>query len=512
MRTPTPTVRLHRRRAIAPGLLAAPGRPRRMGPPGGAARARNVVLGALVVAALPPLRAQEVPPFQRDFPVEEFVQRRGRVMDAIGAGAIAVVQGAAGVDGFKVFRQSNEFYYLTGLETPHAYLVLDGRSRQSTLYLSHRNDALERGTGRMWSVEDGAEVLRLTGVDAVAPIDVLSRQTFGAMLRPPRPLLYVPFSPAEGEAQSRDELLGHQAGVAADPWDGRPSREAHFLRLLEERYPALERRDLSPILDTLRATKSEREIALIRQASVLAGLGLLEAMKSTRPGVHEYEVAAAARFTFLANGARFEGYNPIAGGGTNAWMGHYSRNLDRLKAGDMILMDYAPDLRYYTSDVTRMWPVSGTFTAEQRRLAQFILDYRTAFFRYIKAGVTPEDVLVRARRDMEPVLARTAFASPAHRKAAEAMLSFRGHLQHHVGMTVHDPGTIWGQPFREGQVFTVDPMMWIPEETLYVRMEDTILVTRDGIENFTAALASTPDEIEAVMKTEGILSRVARLP
>ena len=103
------------------------------------------------------------------------------------------------------------------------------------------------------------------------------------------------------------------------------------------------------------------------------------------------------------------------------------------------------------------------------------------------------------------------FANDAYRKAAEAMLTFRGHLQHHVGMTVHDPGTIWGQPFREGQVFTVDPMMWIPEEKLYVRMEDTILVTKDGIENFTASLASTPDEIEAAMKGDGVLTRVPRL-
>jgi Xaa-Pro aminopeptidase len=472
---------------------------------------RLAFLAALAFASLAPLGAQEWPPFQSDFPADEFKQRRGKVMDAIGAGAMAILQGAPGVDGFKVFRQSNEFYYLTGLETPHAYLVLDGRTRRSTLYLTPRNAALERSTGKMWAAEDAAEVMRLTGVDAVAPVELLSRQTFTAMLRPPRPYLYVPFSPAEGEAQSRDELLAHQAGVAGDPWDGRPSREAHFLRLLEDRFPALEKRDLTPILDTLRATKSEREIALIRKASVLAGLGILEAMKSTRPGVYEYQVAAVARFTFLANGARFEGYNPIAGGGTNAWMGHYSRNLDPLQAGDLILMDYAPDLRYYTSDVTRVWPVSGRHTAAQRALVSFILEYRTAFFRHIKAGVTPEEVLVLARRDMEPVLARTEFAHPRHRKAAEDMLSFRGHLQHHVGLTVHDPGTIWGQPFREGQVFTVDPMMWIPDERLYVRMEDTIVVTRTGIENFTASLASTPDEIEAVMKQEGMLSRVPSL-
>lgn len=468
----------------------------------------SAVVLLLAAAAWP--QAQDRPPYQTDFPADELAGRRARVYDAIGNQAVALLQGAPGVDGFKVFRQSNEFYYLTGLETPHAYVLLDGRTRRTTLFLSHRNEAVERGTGPVWSSEDADEVKRLTGVDDVWPVERLSRLTFPAMLRGPRPALFVPFSPAEGEAQSRDELLGHQAGVAGDPWDGRPTREAHFRRLLADRFPSLEQRDLTPILDGLRMVKSPREIALIRRASVLAGLGILEAMKSTRPGVHEYETAAAARFVFLANGARFEGYNPIAGGGTNAWMGHYSRNLDPLLAGDMILMDYAPDLRYYTSDVTRMWPVSGRYTDAQRTLAKFILDYRAAFFRYIKAGVTPEDVLARARRDMEPVLAAARFANERHRKAAEAMLSFRGHLQHPVGMTVHDPGTIWTQPFQEGMVFTVDPMMWITEERLYVRMEDTILVTADGIENFTDFLASTPDEIEAVMQQEGLLARVPR--
>ncbi|MDH4067132.1 MAG: aminopeptidase P N-terminal domain-containing protein, partial [Acidobacteriota bacterium] len=173
---------------------------------------RFMLLVALALAIAPVALpgAQDLPPFQNDFPVDEFVQRRGRVLDAIGPEAMAIVQGAPGVDGFKVFRQSNEFYYLTGLETPHAYLVLDGRTRRTTLYLSPRNDVVERSTGRMWSAEDAADVVRLTGVDAVAPVALLSRQTFGAMLRPPRPALYVPFGPAEGEAQSRDEILGHQ--------------------------------------------------------------------------------------------------------------------------------------------------------------------------------------------------------------------------------------------------------------------------------------------------------------
>ena len=132
---------------------------------------RFAVLLSLLLTASSLMLGQSHPPFQDDFPAEEFVQRRARVFDAIGQDALAIVQGAAGVDGFKVFRQSNEFYYLTGLESPHAYLVLDGRSRKATLYLAHRNEALERSSGARWSAEDAADVQRLTGVEAVAPVE-----------------------------------------------------------------------------------------------------------------------------------------------------------------------------------------------------------------------------------------------------------------------------------------------------------------------------------------------------
>ncbi len=472
---------------------------------------RLPILGYFFFTAVSLSLSQDLPPFQSDFPAEEFAQRRAKVLDAIGKNAVAIIPGAPGVDGFKVFRQSNEFYYLSGIETPHAYIVLDGRSRRSTLYLPARNASLERSIGRVWSAEDEEQVKKLTGVEAVASVELMYRNLYGTMLRPPGPALYAPFSPAEGTVQSRDELLSHRAGIVADPWDGRESRESQFLGLLRQRFPSLELKDLSPILDTLRMIKSEREIALVRKASVLAGLGLMEAMKSTRPGVYEYQIAAAARFTFLVNGAREEGYNPITAGGTNAWMGHYSRNGDVLKNGDMVLMDYAPDLRYYTSDVTRMWPVNGTHTADQRALGMFILEYRNTFFRHIRPGVTPEQVLAAARKEMEPVLKQMKLSKEIYRKAAEGMFTFRGHLQHMVGMTVHDVGTIWTQPFRTGMIFTVDPMMWIPEEKLYVRMEDTILITDDGIENFTDFLASTPDEIEKAMKEEGVVQRALML-
>ena len=117
---------------------------------------------------------------------------------------------------------------------------------------------------------------------------------------------------------------------------------------------------------------------MIRRASQIAGLGLIEAMRSTEPGVIEYQLDAAARYVFLVNDARLEGYRSITAAGTeNIYNMHYFRNTATLKDGDLVLMDYAPDYRYYVSDIGRMWPVNGKYSAWQRELLQFVLDTAT---------------------------------------------------------------------------------------------------------------------------------------
>ncbi len=449
--------------------------------------------------------AQEKAYIQNDFPKEEFIERRARVYEFIGSKAIAIIQGAPDVDGFEVFRQTNEFYYFTGLDVPQALLLMDGRSKRSTLYLPHRDEGRERSEGKTLSAEDAELVKSVTGVEAVRPVEFLARDVRGGLIRLPAPALYTPFSPAELGTDSRDTQLGYRASVASDPWDGQESRESHFIGLFSKQFPQFEIRDLSPQIDEMRSVKSEREIALIRRASQIAGHALVEAMRSTKPGVTEYQLDAAARYVYQINGARREGYNSITAGGTNAWMGHYFRNLDTLRSGDMVLMDYAPDYHYYTSDITRMWPVNGTYTKSQRQMAEYILAYRDALIKRIKPGVMPDAVLDGAAEEMRAYLAKVTFEKEIYRKAAEAGLSFRGHLSHPVGLAVHDVGPYRPGPLKPRHVFSVDPMIWVPEERLYIRMEDVVVVTKNGVELFTDFLPSTPDEIETMMKEPGLL-------
>jgi Xaa-Pro aminopeptidase len=449
--------------------------------------------------------AQPEAKYQKDFPPEELAARRAQVLDAIGADAFAIVQGAAAAPGFVVFRQSNELYYLTGVEVPQSYLLLDGRRRRSLLFLPHRNERRERGEGKTLSAEDGELVLKLTGVDEVHGTDQLARQLYSFALKAPAPTLFLLASPGEGRAQSRDENLIGQADIVSDPWDGRPSREGHFQHLLRTRYPQFPIEDLTPVLDRMRIVKSPREVALIREASRLAGLGIMEAMRSTEPGVIEYQLDAAARYVFLVNGSQGEGYRSITAGGTNAYYGHYYRNDAALAAGDLVLMDYAPDYRYYTSDVARMWPVSGAFDPAERALYGFIVEYGKTLLSLIRPGATADEILDEASKRMEVVFARTEFANDNHRKAAREALSFRGHLSHPVGLAVHDVGDYRSRPLVPGIVFSVDPMLWVHEERLYVRMEDTVVVTEEGVENFTDFMPSEIEEIEALLKEEGIV-------
>lgn len=463
----------------------------------------KLVSFVLLVVAMGNVNAQHR--YQTDFSKEELSQRRNKIIDYIGDNAVAVIQSAGGIPGFSVFRQSNTFYYLTGLETAHAYILINGRNHLTTIYLPHRDEGMEKSQGKVLSAEDADLVKQLTGVDQVKGYEFLSNDLVSSgLIKTPYPKLFTEFSPAETGNDSRDEILFAQARTAADPWDGAPSREARFISKLQERFPQFEIADLSPLLDAMRLIKSTKEIELIREATRIAGLGIMEAMRSTKPGVYEYQLDAAAKYIFQLQGARGDGYASIIGGGTNAYYGHYFHKTDVLKDGDLVLMDYAPDYRYYTSDVTRIWPVNGKFNAEQKELYNFIVAYRDALFRYIKPGVTANDVLDAAAADMKEYLKGKKFVKPAHLKAVQEGISFRGHFQHPVGMAVHDVGKVHGVKLEPGMVFTIDPMIWIHEERLYVRIEDMALVTATGVENLSAFVPSRLEDVEAMIKEKGL--------
>jgi len=440
--------------------------------------------------------------FQTDFPPDEFARRRSKIFDAIGKDARALVPGAPPVRGFGIFRQSNEFYYCCGLETPQAYLLLDGAKRRAAVYLPHR-EAGSEGEGGELAAEDADLIEARTGLDGAHAIEMLSGHLGGVSV------LYTPHSPPEGFQACRGEVLRCDRKILADPWDSRLPRYQHLIDLLKTRHPAVEIRDLSPVLDALRAVKSPAEIEIMRRTGHLAALAVIEAMRSTRGGLVEYQLGAVADYVFGQHGARGQGYRAIIASGPNAWFGHYFRNNRVMQDGELVLMDVAPDLGNYTSDIGRMWPIGGTYTPTQRELYGFIVEYHKVLLERIRPGVLAEAIMEESAAEMGKVVEATEFSKPVYEQAARKALQFKGHLSHPVGMAVHDVGRYRDKPLAPGAVFSVDPQMWVPEEKLYIRVEDTIVVTSDGIENLTAAAPLGLDDVEALMREQSPLPRPA---
>lgn len=437
--------------------------------------------------------------YQTDFTPEELRARRSKLCAAMAPGAVALLQGAPGPKGSDTFYQDSDFYYLSGLETPRAYLLIDGASGRTTAFLPHRSQVEQQSPRPVACVETAELVCHQTGLDAALGWEDLGRFLSRAGV------VYVPFEDGEGRTVSRHDVHSWAAALAADPWDARRTRAAQFVATITSRFPRLEARNLTPLMEELRLIKSPAEIALLRRAGRLTAAGVIEAMRSTAPGVLEYQLDAVMMYHYLAGGARDRGYHAIIAGGENAFYGHYSANDQPLLDGDLVLVDCAPDYHNYTSDIGRMWPVNGTYSPVQRAIYGFVVEYHKVLLELIRPGQMVAELHAEAAARMREVLARWSFDRPSHRQAAEAMFDFRGHLSHCVGLTVHDGGLHYARPLEPGMVFSVDPQFLLPAERLYYRVEDTVVVTEAGLENLTAEAPLELDEVEAMMRQPGLL-------
>ena len=442
--------------------------------------------------------------FQEVFAPETFAARRRRLAERIGARAVAVVQGAPRPGSHDQFRQSNELFYLCGVEVPFAYLMIDGADGKAALFLPHQDWHSVDAEGEHLSADNAERVRELTGVDRVAALEALPAALRGAAV------IHTPLSPAEGARSSWDTLRRAQEEAEADPFDGGPAREAAFAGLLRQRCPAADIEDLSPLLDEMRLVKDAREVAVLREAGAICADALTACMRATAPGVMEFQLAGVLEYRYRVSGSRGASYHPIIAGGTNAWYGHYNANDAALADGDLVLVDCAPDHHYYTSDITRMWPVNGTYSDTQRALYGFMIAYHKALLAGIRPGRTDAEIHHETAQVMAAYLDRRPFADPVHERAARSALEFPHHLSHPVGMAVHDVGHYRGKPLRPGLVFSVDPQMRIPEERLYLRVEDTVVVTEAGCENLTAAAPLEMDDVEATMREPGVIQQAAR--
>ena len=371
------------------------------------------------------------------------------------------------------FRQSNAFAYLTGVEAPGAALILRPDEGRETLYLPPADrpggppapDAPSLGVARVESTG------RLLG-DLFGAIGDPLRRTFR---RSRRAAVYL---------------------LTPNPRADQGGEDARFARFLREGAPNTEFKDLEPLLAELRKVKSPGEVALLRKAIAITGEAQAEVVRSIRPGLYEFQVEAKVLGAFLNAGALRPGFAPIIGSGPNSTIPHYFLSLRRLEDGDLVVVDIGAEYHYYTADITRTYPASGKFTPRQREVYQLVLDAQAEAARRVRPGVTRLAEMtgwVRAYLRNSPLRAKDESGQE------HTMDRFFIHgLSHYLGMNVHDVGDMH-TPMQAGEVFTIEPGIYIKSENLGVRIEDDYLLTDHGAEKLSKDIPSDPDEIERLL-------------
>lgn len=445
------------------------------------------------------------------FEPAEFAARRAAVMRELGD-AVAVVHGSAEWSGFRTFRQNAQFYYLTGVEVPRAVLIIDGQAHTSTLFLPPPPPGPPSGIDPP-ELYPGEQAVRATGIETV--LDRNSVLPVLVELGKQGRSFYAPFRSESRTAGSPEVSTKFERQNATDPLDGRPSREAALVARLNA-LSARQTQDLDPILDRLRLVKSPAELQVLREAARLAQLGLMEAMRSARPGLYEHQLAAAAQFEVLYHNAAGPGYFPLASTGTNTQWGHYHAGQSPLGPSELVSFDFGPDYQNYVADITRMFPSNGKFTPRQHEMYGIYLALYKALEASVRPGVTPHEIVQAAAVKMDAVVAAFSFSDGKIRKAAQDFVAeFRAGKfpGHGVGLEVHEPPVPYREPpvlwekLVPGMVITLEPAMRIADEHTRLRLEDEYLITADGCEKLSVLAPEEPGEVEKLMREQGVARR-----
>jgi Xaa-Pro aminopeptidase len=410
--------------------------------------------------------------------------RRAALRKAVGEGVI-VFRGLADTRNYLPFHQDKVFWYLTGVESPNAILVMDAASGEEVLYLPAKNTRLETWEGEMWDAGD-AWVSELTGFrDVRSTADLM--EDLGERIGDGG-VVWVSMASHVELAGCRDRAAPYDQRAERDPLDGRVSREEALAAKLAELYGA-DVRDCSGQLDELRRVKTVAEVEAMRRAAEAGAAAMTEAIRSSSPGVTEDDLASLMTWVQRRAGATGPGYLPIVGSGPNANVLHYSAKSGVLDAGELILLDYAPEVDHYTSDITRSWPIDGKFSPRMAELYDVVLEAQLAGIAAVKPGGTIGDV-ERACRD---VLVAHGFGD----------LILHGSC-HYIGMEVHDVGS-YSAKLEPGVAFTVEPGLYDTEAGIGIRIEDVVVVTKSGCDVITAGVPKSRADMTRLVGEKGVL-------
>lgn len=419
-----------------------------------------------------------------------FHERRARLVRETGGDGIIIMFGygdAEVASSVTMFRQNETFYYLTGWNEPRAMMMLVPRSpkaggqgpeiEKEILFIPPHDTRPSSYHGELW------EGPKLGPEDADAPARtgfpiVKSTTLFQAELQ---------------------EALKSFSKVYAEMTPQPESGEECFIQDMQARLkkaaPLVTFVDFRENILRQRMVKSPGEIALIRKAADASVEAHLAAMKTVRPGVWEYEVAARMQYEFQRRGCEWPAYPPIVGSGFFSTVLHYDTNSRQMQDGDVVVMDVAGSYGGYTSDITRTLPVNGKFTSRQKEIYEIVLAAADAAIAAAKPGMY---LGRRGKKGLHEIAYDYVNSHGKDMHGKRLGQYFIHGLSHSVGLNVHDPFD-FEQPLEPGMIVTIEPGIYIREEKLGVRIEDDILITETGCEVLTRRLPRSVEAIERAM-------------
>jgi Xaa-Pro aminopeptidase len=412
------------------------------------------------------------------YPPSEFVARRQALAKEIGKGTVVLFGRTQPLPGIR-FRQDNDFFYFTGNEDLNAAMVMDAATGSATLYLPRQTAGEIRALGKNW-LEDPAAG-KPWGFASIQPLEALPAalaRVSGAV----DPTLWMRLRPGDDADINRGEHATELARRLVNVGGTHLSEDAHRAAYFRSHFPALQLRDVTGLIDRMRMIKSAREIEILRHNGRISAEAMRRAILGTRQNGFEYEIEAEATYWMFRNGIQGNSFPAIVGSGPNVNVWHYQNNGRQYKDGDLIVMDYGGALDYLGMDITRTWPVSGTFDDYQLRAYKCALEAQKAIIAAMKPGAT---------RQQTREIGRAIYEKHGFPGGSGA-----GHF---VGMSVHDVGDS-SLPFQPGMVIAVEPIVEDASKQLHVRIEDTVLITETGHEVLSAGVPKEVDEVLALVR------------
>lgn len=284
------------------------------------------------------------------------------------------------------------------------------------------------------------------------------------------------------------------------------TRDSRFIQWCKEKYPLHKYERVAPILSKLRAVKSKEEIEQMQVACDITNNAFRRVLKFVKPGVKEYEIEAEFIHEFLRNGSRGFAYEPIIASGANSCVLHYVENNKVCKAGDVLLLDVGAEYGNYNADMTRTIPVNGTFTKRQRDVYNAVLRIKRAAIKLLKPGVLYYDYHKEVQKITEAELIKLKLIDKTDVKNQNPakplfMKYFMHGTGHHLGLDVHDTGNMYSK-IQTGMVWTVEPGIYIKEEGLGVRLENNVVIEKNGVRDLMKSIPVEAEEIEDLMNSK----------